>query len=154
VEQAEFPRFNKLVVELFAKYPQSAMSEATISAYWRELRKYESRAVEWAFANVGKGRVDFCPSAEAVRECAELEHKRLETIRKRAARGVAPPERQLGKGAEPPIHPDWSALASYWEQENKHYAAHPEERPEDLTQQRFKQFWKLWGRVVEGKVMT
>ena len=88
MEQAEYPRFSKLVVELFAKYPQSAMSEATIPAYWREMRKYGAPAVEWAFANVGKGNPQFCPSAEAVRETADVEQKRLDVIARRAARGI------------------------------------------------------------------
>lgn len=150
MEQDEYPRFNKLVVELFAKYPQSAMSEATIPAWWRELRKFELPAVEYAFAHVGKGNPQFCPSAEAVRELADMEAKRLDVIQRRAARGILPPapERPELKQDSP-----WETLATYWHQENVHFGKHPEARPDDLHGRRWAQFWKHWGNVAGGKAL-
>jgi len=35
-------------------------------------------------------------------------------------------------------------LAIYWEQENAHWQAHPEARPEDVGKQRWPQFWRMW----------
>lgn len=53
-------------------------------------------------------------------------------------------EMEASKGGE-----RWSKIASYWEQENEHWKHHPEQRPENATQRRFGQFWKLWNRTNE-----
>lgn len=53
------------------------------------------------------------------------------------------------RGQAPPPIPEesrWAKLASYWEQENGHWEKHPEARREDATEERFRQFWRMWGQ--------
>lgn len=275
MQAADQPRFREVVTALFARYPSAAMSSATLPAWWAELEQYPLAAIEEAVKQAPRGKPDFVPSCEAVREIAEVEATRLAHVKAKADASrmfplpvrsesqqrtlesfysscdraknavgedgkswrpddehtvlnlVAMMLRSYGsrddasidqfagwvlsdckfnemspracvyglrqvpavcikapslgmiktlirgesmagfpanlvrtEGAaapyepEPKIHPDWATIAAYWEQENKHLEKHPEERPPDLNAQRWSQFWKLWDRVVEGKVMT
>jgi hypothetical protein len=70
VEPLSFEEFKRLVVGLFARYPNAQISEATVPAWWAELRDFGRDALIEAFRRAPRGNPQFCPSCEMVREHA------------------------------------------------------------------------------------
>jgi hypothetical protein len=107
-------------------------------------------AIEYALLNAGKGKPDFVPSAEAVREIAEMEAKRLDVLRRQAARGK---QLQAPKSKEYELDPKnpFAQLAAMWEQALGHYTKHPEARPVDLHDRWRQQFHETWERAFGEK---
>ena len=66
----DFEEFKRIVTGLFARYPGAQMSDATIPAWWAELRAFPRDALIEAFGRSPRGNPQFCPSCEVVREHA------------------------------------------------------------------------------------
>jgi len=97
------------VIELFGGYPQAAMSRATVVGYWGRLCNLPQLAVEIAFRQAPEGSSDFCPSAERIREIADVHAKAMAILKPNYALPALPePEPELD-----PSNPFFETLERY-----------------------------------------
>lgn len=99
----EFQAFSKRVTWLFALYPNASLGETTTSSWWSHLEDLAWPAVDAAIGKAPTTSKQFVPSAEQVRELAEVEAARLaqENAEQRHERLLAAP---------PAKNPDRKAL--------------------------------------------
>lgn len=135
--------FKLALVRHFAAYPNHRVIEGTLNAYWADLGEFPLDLIAESLEKARQHSPQFPPTAPAIREVAKAEAKRR-------ARPAPTPVKRLQAPPELPVGSRWEKLAAYWEQENKHWQAHPESRPSDelVGKQRWAQLWKVWGQAA------
>lgn len=139
-------QFVKDMQSLRGCYPGQRLEDGAFLSYWTTLEHLPLAAVRSALGKAPLRFAERLPTAGQLLELARAEAKTLSNSVQRGNGWVMKPrERKLS-----PDSP-WAKLAEYYEAENAHYEKHPETRPEDLNERRFKQFGKLWEKTYNDK---
>lgn len=144
MQTSEFQDFGRELTKHFELYPNSRMSEATISAWWDDLAEIPFDSVINGLELSRRGEGEFVPGCTRVKSLAEQHARMAFDAHRRTKLLVA---KDQADNCTLPADNPWMQMAAYWEQENRHWEKHPEARPADATEQRFKQFWRMWGKV-------
>lgn len=93
METSEFEQFSRLVVKHYECYPTASLTEATIPAWWDELKTFPLEAMATSFQRARDASPGFPATVPQVRAVAEVEAARLAHLRaeRRQERLFEPP---------------------------------------------------------------
>lgn len=140
---------------LRAGYPQYRPAktdwEALVHAYGHGLRAYSSEVIRVAVNRAHQAHPRFFPSLGEIRELCEAAHRdgvsrnRWQQTQKRPKLAGGVPRTPQAQAKYIGDAAGWEALARLWEVESQKLRLNQNEAsPREVTQRRFRDFWKHW----------